>query len=51
MTNFFIDFSGFCEIKAETEEEALEKFWELISDDKPLPDSIYVIDTIEPAKA
>lgn len=27
MANFYIDFSGFCVIDAETKEEAEEKFW------------------------
>lgn len=40
---FFVDFGGWCEIEAESEEQARKKFWQLINEDKPLPSNVYEI--------
>lgn len=45
MEKFIINFSGYCEINAETHEEAEEKFWALIGDDKPLPSNLYELES------
>lgn len=47
MAKFYVDFSGYCEIEATSALEAKNKFWELISNDYPLPKNIYEIDSIE----
>lgn len=44
---FWVDFSGYCEIEAETAEEAEKKFWDFINEDKPLPQNIYDVDGVE----
>ena len=44
---FWVDFSGYCEIEAETAEEAEQKFWDFINDDMPLPQNIYEVDGVE----
>ena len=44
---WYVDFSGYCEIEAEDEEGAEREFWRLISEDEPLPGSIFNIDDIE----
>lgn len=44
---FYIDFTGFCTITANSIEEAREKFWELIYNDTPLPNTFYEINEIE----
>ena len=44
---WYVDFSGYCEIEAENEEEAEREFWKLFNEDKPLPSSVYDIDGIE----
>lgn len=44
---FYVDFSGYCEIEAETTEEAEQKFWDFINEGKPLPQDIYDIDCVE----
>lgn len=48
MKKFYIDFSGYCTIEAETSEEACSKFWETLQ--KPSEvcyDDVYDIDAIE----
>ena len=47
MKTWYVDFSGYCEIVAESEQDAHHKFWELISGDEPLPSNIYEITHIE----
>ena len=47
MKTFYIDFSGYCEIKAETAEQAQNEFWRLIAEDVPLPANIYEIEGVE----
>lgn len=44
---FWVDFSGYCQIEAETEEEAAKNFWALVHEDRPFPHNIYEIDDIE----
>ena len=47
MKTWCIDFSGYCEIKAETNDEAKEIFWHLVENNKPLPCNLYGIISIE----
>ena len=44
---WYVDFDGYCEIEANTADEAEREFWRLISEDKPLPSCVYDIDGIE----
>lgn len=44
---FWVDFDGYCEIEAETAEEAEQKFWDLINEDMPLTKNIYGIIGVE----
>ena len=44
---FYIDFTGYCEIEAKDEEEARQKFWDYVFDEKGLPNNFYIIDNIE----
>ena len=44
---FFVDFSGYCEIEAETREQAETEFWRLVQEELPLPQNIYDIEGIE----
>lgn len=45
---WYVDYSGYCEIEANTPEEAREKFWEYISGGDPLPCNYYEIDSVGP---
>ena len=47
MTTFYIDFDGYCEIDAETPEEAQDKFWEILQNEQQLPNSLYCIEGVE----
>ncbi len=48
---WYIDFSGYCMIEAETAEEAERKFWEgLQSPSKEAFDDVWDIDGVEPAE-
>lgn len=44
---FYIDFTGYCEIEAENEEEAQQQFWDIIYDERGLPKNVYEICNIE----
>lgn len=44
---FYIDFTGYCEIEAENEEEAQQQFWDTIYDERGLPKNVYEICNIE----
>lgn len=44
---FYVDFWGYCEIEAENPHDAQNKFWELINNNKPLPENVYDIWCIE----
>jgi len=48
MLKYYIDFQGYCEIEAENADDAHNKFWEFINDDKPLPENVYEVWCIEP---
>lgn len=47
MKTFFVDFSGYCEIEAETAEQARTEFWRLVQEEIALPQNIYNIDCVE----
>ena len=49
MKEYYIDFEGFCTIKADSKEEAESKFWEEINpiSFKNIYDDYYDIETIE----
>lgn len=47
MKEFAIDFRGYCYIEAENEEEAKNKFWAAICEEKPLQCHCYDIEYIE----
>jgi hypothetical protein len=47
MNEYYIDFSGYCTIEAPSEEEAREKFWDLVATIKQLPNRIFEIDGVE----
>lgn len=48
MSKFYIDFIGYCEIEAETREEAKEKFWETLVDPcTACTNATYEIDFVE----
>lgn len=41
---YVVFFNGSCEIDAANQEEAEQKFWDLIGNDQPLPDNLYDLD-------
>lgn len=48
MSKFWIDFSGYCCVEANSKEEAEEIFWDNITpSDNPLYDINYQVDTVE----
>lgn len=47
MSTYYVDFSGWCEVEADSESEAKAKFWEYIYDNAPLPHNIYKIEGVE----
>ena len=47
MKVWYIDFNGYCEIRAETADEAEEIFWKMVGSDQPLPCNLYEIDRVE----
>jgi hypothetical protein len=44
---YYIDFGGYCEIEANSEEEAKRNFWERVNEGSPLPSNIYEIQGVE----
>ena len=44
---WYVDFDGYCEIEADSADEAEQEFWRLISEDKPLPSIVLDINNIE----
>ena len=50
MKTFWVDFSGYCEIEAETAEEAEENFWAYVNDNIPLLHNIYECEGVEEKK-
>lgn len=49
MKEYYIDFSGYVKVKAESEEDATEKFWALFVSNcvKPFSDDVWDIDGVE----
>lgn len=48
MAKFWVDFSGYCEVEAETPEEAEEKFWNGIQrPSTACENDVYDIESIE----
>ena len=47
MKTFWVDFNGYCEIEAETAEEAEENFWAYLAENIPLPHNIYNCEGVE----
>lgn len=48
MNTYYIDFSGYCKVDAETEEQAKKKFWEgLRSPSETAYDDVYDIEGTE----
>lgn len=44
---FYIDFNGYCEIEADTPEQAVNEFWRLIQEELPLPQNVYHLEYFE----
>lgn len=36
MSTYYVDFSGWCKVEADSASEAEDKFWEYIRDDAPV---------------
>ena len=47
MSNYYVDFSGWCEVEADSADEAGNKFWKYIHDDAPLPHNVYNLEGVE----
>lgn len=47
MATYYVDFSGYCEVEADSADEAEIKFWEYINNDAPLPQNIYDLEGVE----
>lgn len=47
MKTYAVDFSGWCVIEANSSEEAEGLFWEMINEDRPLPENLYEIECVE----
>ena len=43
---FKIDFFGNCEILAESEDEAMSMFWQMVDTEQPLPHNWYFVDEV-----
>ncbi len=50
MKKFFVDYSAYCEIEAETPDEATNIFWRFIDEGKVLPAHVLEIDSVEEAE-
>lgn len=46
MNRYYVDYSGYCTIEANSPEEAEEKFWTLLENHR-LPDEVVDVDNIE----
>lgn len=44
---YFVDFGGYCEVTADSTEEAEEKFWEYIFNGELLPKATYECEGVE----
>lgn len=47
MSTYYVDFSGWCEVEADSASEAEVKFWEYIYNDAPLPHHVYNLEGVE----
>lgn len=47
MPKFTIYFQGYCEIEGENPQDAYNKFYKLINDDKPLPSNFYDVWSVD----
>lgn len=47
MNTYYVDFSGWCKVEANSESEAEAKFWEYVYDDVPLPHNVYKLEEVE----
>ena len=47
MSTYYVDFSGWCKVEADSANEAIDKFWECIQNDTPLPRSLYYFEGVE----
>ena len=44
MSTYWVDFSGYCEVKADSADEAIDKFWDYLQYDVPL---VYTLEGVE----
>ena len=49
MAIYYVDFSGYCKINADSAEEAANKFWEYVDNDAPLPHNFCTLEGVEQA--
>ena len=47
MSTYWVDFSGYCEVKADSADEAIGKFWDYLQYDVPLPHNVYTLEGVE----
>lgn len=47
MSVYYVDFSGWCKVEADSASEAEDKFWEYIHNDAPLPHNVYTLEGVE----
>lgn len=47
MATYYVDFSGYCAVNADSADEAETKFWEYIYNNAPLPHSLYTLEGVE----
>ena len=48
--DFWIDFSGYCKIRATDAETAEEIFWSMVMNEHPLPHALYEVEGREEAR-
>ena len=49
MAIYYVDFSGYCAVNADSANEAEDKFWEYIYNNAPLPHNFYTFEGVEQA--
>ena len=47
MSNYYVDFSGYCKVEADSADEAEAKFWEYVDNNAPLPHYFYTLEGVE----
>ena len=47
MSTYYVDFSGWCKVEADSESEAKAKFWECIYYDELLLHNVYNLEEVE----